>query len=209
MMTLANNVLFIFVKYPDSGKVKTRLAKSTGPERAAALYADFVEEILKKLTGARNYDISLCISDKNDLSRFQNWLGAEREYTFQNGNDLGERMANCFQEAFAKNIDSAIIIGTDSPDLPPAYIDTAFHSLSHHDMVIGPAEDGGYYLIGFRKSGFNKTIFQNIRWSTATVYADTLTRTAGANLTLFQLPQWHDIDTIEDLKKYLRKVKRS
>ena len=146
------NCIAIFIKYPEEGKVKTRLAKDIGNKKSKELYIQFVEDIIDKLKN-NSFDISIYYSPKDKENYIKNWLGNTLKYNPQNGEDLGEKMFNSFIESF-KKYENVIIIGSDSPDLPIDIINKAFKSLENKKSVIGNTRDGGYYLIGFNKNNF-------------------------------------------------------
>ena len=130
---------------------------------------------------------------------------AQYQYLPQRGEDLGARMAHCFHEAFSKGFHRVVLIGSDLPDLPAEIIDEAFTSLEKIDSVIGPAYDGGYYLIGFNKGSFTPEVFSGIEWSTETVLQKTLDILKNQKRTVHHLPRWGDIDTLEDLKQFVER----
>jgi len=117
----------------------------------------------------------------------------------QHGRDLGERMKNGFLDGFAKGYKRVVLIGSDIPDLPKNSIEEAFQSLEETDAVIGPAFDGGYYLIGFRQSAFSSQVFEEINWGTATVFDETMKKLKRLRRSVHTLPRLRDIDTVEDL----------
>jgi rSAM/selenodomain-associated transferase 1 len=133
------------------------------------------------------------------------WLGSDRTYHPQEGADLGERMERAFRAIFAATVERAVLIGSDLPDLPAGILHEAMDALKQHDAVIGPAQDGGYYLIGFRKSGFLPEIFRGIIWSRPDVFDRTRQIFRRANTMVHLLPPWQDVDTIEDLRDLMRR----
>jgi uncharacterized protein len=193
-----SSTVIIFVKAPIPGKVKTRLAASIGPDHAVNLYRCFAKDTIR--TAKKAYGCLNIFYDPPDTSTLiQQMLGDEQSYQSQFGKDLGEKMANAFCTVFAQKVDRAVLIGSDIPDLPEKILIEAVTELSHHDAVIGPSTDGGYYLIGFRSDTFFADIFNNIPWSTDTVCADTLRKLIEHGLNTLILPQWRDVDTYEDL----------
>jgi len=121
----------------------------------------------------------------------------------QIGDDLGARMENAFIRIFSEGFSSAVLIGSDLPDLPAAIIREAFDALTKSDAVIGPAADGGYYLIGFNKAVFSPRILRGIQWSTDRVFEETMKRCREGSLRTYVLPEWSDVDTIDDLRALL------
>lgn len=142
----------------------------------------------------------ICFSPGNSLEKFIGWLGDKYTYMPQQGEDLGQRMENALAQAFSQDFDRVIIMGSDSPDLSEELIHEAFSSLETHDAVIGPSVDGGYYLIGFKNDAFLPETFEGIEWSTDTVFEETLKILEAAELSVYKLLEWRDIDTLADLK---------
>ncbi len=198
------NCILFFVKYPEEGQVKTRLSAELNETIAVELYRSFVLDLLSMLEGPA-LPFRICFSPENSREKFIAWLGSKYSYMPQQGEDLGQRMKNALTQAYAQGFGRAIIIGSDSPDLPKKLIQKAFSSLEAHDAVIGPSYDGGYYLIGFRNDAFLPEAFHGIEWSTDTVFRETLEILKEAGLNVHELPEWQDIDTLADLKSMFRK----
>jgi rSAM/selenodomain-associated transferase 1 len=152
-----------------------------------------------------NFTIVICYYPKDALDKFTMWLGSHYHYLPQKGDNLGQRMKRSFIDAFANNFEQAIIIGSDSPDLPLDYINEAFSSLKTHDVVIGPCLDGGYYLIGFAQNNFLPRAFEGIQWSTETVFSETMNVLSDEGLKIHILPKWSDVDTLSDLKTLFKR----
>jgi hypothetical protein len=195
----SDGCVILFVKAPEMGQVKTRLASSLGGERVLDLYRCFVEDTLAMLVRG-GFRLFIFFAPPASRSHIAAWLGERYALIPQNGEDLGERMRNAFQKTFAMGFDAALILGSDSPDLPDRIIDEALAALEDHDAVLGPARDGGYYLIGFRKESFLPRTFQGIPWSTRDVFARTMAILKEAGLGVYILPLWQDVDSVEDLR---------
>jgi len=193
------NLIIFFVRSPIEGKVKTRLSKSIGEKTALELYKRFVCDILVSLESIK---IPFMIFFTTDFSeeRIADWLGRSNMYHPQEGNDLGDRMRNGFSTAFSGGFRNVILIGSDSPDLPPDHIIESFVSLRSNDVVIGPAKDGGYYLVGFRSDTFAPYIFEGKEWSGGREFRDTMDQLEMKGARVHVLPEWYDIDTYVDLK---------
>jgi hypothetical protein len=200
--------VLLFIKYPEAGKVKTRLASEIGDINAAELYKNFVMDILT-MFGNLEYQLRIHFSPEGTKDKFIEWLGDQYCYTPQNGRDLGESMKNGFIHAFSEGFRGAVLIGSDSPDLPAGVVDKAFLSLENHDVVIGQAFDGGYYLIGFNDSGFLPEPFYGIQWSTNTVFQRTMEILQKKGCKIYELPKWRDIDNASDLKDLIRRNKNN
>ncbi len=188
------------MKYPELGEVKTRLAESIGSDKAAQLYQSFILDLLAKLESTR-LPFAICFYPERKKELLMEWLGEGYEYIPQKGADLGERMAVAFLEAFARGHSRVILMGGDFPDLPQAFLEESLGALNTHDAVIGPAMDGGYYVIGFRHETFLGQAFEGIDWSTEGVFRQTLSILKDHRRQVYVLPVWNDIDTIEDLRQ--------
>ena len=192
--------LLFFVKYPEKGKVKSRLASVIGDKPAANLYRDFITQMLSTLKRG-DFPFYICFYPKNALKGLREWLGGQYQYIPQKGKDLGERMRNGFIGAFEIGFRRVVLIGSDIPDLPLEFVEEAFTSLKKKDAVIGPALDGGYYLIGFKDKTFSPQVFEGMAWGTETVFGETMNILKKLMQNVHTLPYRRDIDTIEDLRK--------
>lgn len=198
--------LIIFTRYPEIGKTKTRLIPAIGAEKACNLQRLMTENTLKKAKKLKeefNTEISIYFHG-GSLDLMKEWLGNDYNYYSQKGEDLGLKMYNAFENIIGKIIDKnyikAVLIGTDCPDLDENILNNAFNQLNNHDLVIGKAEDGGYYLIGLNK--LNKQLFTNINWGTDSVFATTVAIASKLNYSIYQLPVLRDLDRPEDLEYY-------
>jgi len=200
------NSLIIFLRYPEPGRVKTRLARDIGNERAARVYKKMAEMVVEN-TAPRGVSYSTIVfySPKESAPGVREWLrGSERgsvtRFLPQEGRTLGERIDSAFKTVFALGSRKAVIIGTDCPAVTNATIDTAFEALYDHDLVIGPAEDGGYYLLGLKAP--RPALFSRIEWGGERVLEETLDRAVRDGLLTAQLETLPDIDTYDDLLKH-------
>jgi len=200
--------VLVFARLPEKGCVKTRLEKRLSQDIVLKLYKAFVEDILAILEKGR-FKHTVCYWPPDSESDMKNWLGSSRDYMPQSGDDLGQRMRNAFQKVFAESTQQALLIGTDIPDLDPGIIEQAFHVLSKNDMTIGPAEDGGYYLIGFNSHTFCKDVFNGVSWGSGQVFKETMQKARQLSLRVHTLPKWLDIDTPEDLELFYRRGKEN
>ena len=206
---MKNDALIIFfVKYPEPGDVKTRIAIAMGQDKAAELYGYFVLDFLAKLESMR-FSFAICFYPEQKKELLMQWLGQGYEYIPQKGADLGERMATAFLDAFAGGHRRVILMGSDFPDLPRSFIEESLDALNTHDVVIGPATDGGYYLIGLRKETFIQEAFEGMDWSTEEVFRQTLSILKAHRRRVYVLPVWNDIDTIEDLRQLMERSEAS
>jgi rSAM/selenodomain-associated transferase 1 len=194
--------VILFVKLPGPGKVKSRLAREMDDALVRRLYECMVLDTIDMLEQA-NVPFRICFDPPDAQERVQQWLGHAYAYMPQNGEDLGERMERAFISVFSEGVEEALLIGSDIPSLNAAMINEAFQSLSFRDAVIGPANDGGYYLIGFKKSAFAPALFRSMTWSTKMVFRETVARLEKASLAVHRLPELTDIDTLRDVEAFL------
>jgi rSAM/selenodomain-associated transferase 1 len=207
-MSHHDTCLLLFVKSPIKGQVKTRLAAETDGNFEVELYKCFVEDTISHIEEI-GVQFKIYFFPDNMKPVFVKWLGGQYCYKSQTGDNLGERQSNAFRDTFNEGFSNVVIIGSDIPDLPVRYLKESFDALSTHDTVIGPANDGGYYLIGFPKEGFTPEVFENISWSTDSVFEQTINILKCCKRTFHLLPLWHDVDTISDLKTLLSKSKNT
>jgi len=205
-----NQSILLFVRYPEKGQVKTRLEAHLSQDKIRTLYQYFVEDILATLRKTV-YPVMVCCLPSEKQARIKAWLGPSLAYCSQKGVDIGERMGNAFAQAFTATtppVDRAILIGSDFPDLDPGIVHQAFDALHQNDVTLGPAIDGGYYLIGFNRHAFAKEIFDGVSWGTGQVFAETVQKVERAGLKMHVLPAWRDIDTYADLKIFYKKAEQ-
>ncbi len=187
------NVLGIFAKEPRPGAVKTRLASETSQGFAARTAEAFLLDTLHRMVSIEA-DRLLVYSPAEAHAAFTMLAGSSFRLLDQGDGNLGQRLQRFFRNQFAAGAEHIVVIGTDSPTLPPSFVSLAFQHLQTADIVLGPATDGGYYLLG---CGRLLPIFQDIDWGAPTVLRDTLARLdAGCRLVL--LPPWYDVDTLAD-----------
>ena len=197
-MNNQTEALIIFIKNAVKGKVKTRLARTVGEERALRIYLALLEHTRRVAlsTSASRY---LYYSDFIDTT--DEWSPHDFTKLVQQGPDLGTRMANAFGEVFRRpDCRRVLIIGSDCVDLNPALLHLAFEKLKKCDFVIGPAMDGGYYLLGMNQ--YHPQVFEGIQWSTDTVLPVTLDRIRSLGRTCYLLPELSDIDHEADWKAH-------
>ena len=197
-METSDDCLIIFVKWPEKGMVKTRLSVALGDDVAMELYKSFVEDIIATVVQS-GFRPLIAYYPEDAGEKIATWLGDDNDYTPQIGANLGAKMSNAFRQVFEREVSRAVLIGSDFPDLPAEIISEAFSALKIKHAVIGPAKDGGYYLIGFRLDTFSSAVFDGIPWSTAEVFERTMSIFTREGLDIHQLPIWRDIDRPEDL----------
>lgn len=192
----STELLMVFARAPEPGRAKTRLAATLGDEAAAALHGAFVLDVLDAHTRS---DRRVVLYRTGDL-RHALWSQVDPhvEQREQGEGDLGARMASAFAACLAESPGSRVIVlGTDSPALPPGRVDAAFAALIDHDAVVGPADDGGYYLLGLRRPC--PALFEGIAWGTSRVFEDTRARLLDANCRWALLDPEYDVDVEADL----------
>ncbi|HTZ19088.1 MAG TPA: TIGR04282 family arsenosugar biosynthesis glycosyltransferase [Dissulfurispiraceae bacterium] len=201
-------MVLLFVRAPQRGTVKTRLQPVIGEEGALDIYRCFILDILDTLRTA-NLTIRIFFSPTDSREEITDWLGHVFDYTPQTGESLGERMENAFVQMFSEGTEKAVLIGSDIPDLPASIFYEAFAALDANDAVIGPATDGGYYLIGFRNNTFMPEIFRGIKWSSGSVFRITMDIFEAHGCRPHVLPIWNDLDTGDDLRHFFLRNRRS
>ena len=195
---MSDRALIVFLKHPRPGGVKTRLVLALGAEVAAELYRALAESILQATVPQTGEYERLVFFDPPEASEaVRAWLPGLRLLA-QSGEDLGARMADAFDRAFRRGATRVVIVGTDAPGVSRETAIEAFQALDEADVVVGPAEDGGYYLLGLKAR--RPDLFEGVDWSTPEVLDQTRARVAAAGLTMRELRRRCDVDTLDDLR---------
>ncbi len=207
-----SNALVLFMKAPRPGTVKTRLAPRISAEAAAELYTAFIRDTLHLAQSVSGASVFVAWTPKDGLAELKTALGDPDVGWFaQQGDDLGERLSDAFAAFLREEWEKTIVLGGDSPLLPPVFVEAAFHALDRHDVVLGPAADGGYYLIGLRRSGqaadYYARLFESIRWGTGVVLEQTRSAIRACGLSCHELPTWHDVDRPDDVDRIAREIR--
>lgn len=201
---MTRETLILFTRFPLAGRAKTRLIPRLGAEGAAQLQREMTEHVLAGMwplitrRGVR-LEVRFDGGAKADMCR---WLGSGLNFTPQGDGDLGARMQRATNDAFAAGMGAVVVIGADCPELDAALVERAFDSLRTHPLVFGPATDGGYYLVGLRRS--LPVLFQGIAWSTESVRADSIARARQLGIEPCLLPELPDVDAPADLAAWER-----
>jgi uncharacterized protein len=198
---LKKNAFILFLRYPEHGAVKTRLAEKLGDDLTYELYCSFLADI-SIMTNEINAEKIIVYSGCN-VASFSDFPRVQCLH--QRGNNIGQRMHNAFADVFALGFERCVLTGSDSPDLPAKIVNDAFDKLDLADVVIGPSTDGGYYLIGCKRQSLCPSIFNGINWSTSEVFTETIKRLDKEELKYWQLQQWADIDEFDDLKNFYKR----
>lgn len=200
--------LAAMAKVPVAGEVKTRLCPPLRPEQAAELARCFLEDRVAQLGGLPASDRLVAFTPPERVAELRALLPPDVRLLPQRGADLGERMSRLLSDLLAEGYAGAIAVGTDTPTLPTAYLVEASEALRSGvaDVVLGPSEDGGYYLIGLGAPA--PELFVDMSWSTATVYAETLARAGATGRRTSILPSWFDVDRVPDLARLGRPPER-
>ncbi len=206
MRTSPQSCILFFVKNPVKGEVKSRLAAALGETIAVELYKNFILDMLTTIDSCKARCL-ICFFPEGAQKKLKHWLGRSYHYLPQEGKDLGERMKNGFLEAFLMKCKNVVLIGSDIPDLPLSPLKQAFRMLKTHDAVVGPAHDGGYYLIGFRHDTFVPEVFDRLTWGGKTVLRNTLNRLKKRGYRVHLLPARNDVDTVADVTALLQRNK--
>jgi rSAM/selenodomain-associated transferase 1 len=193
-----SNALIIFIRNPELGKVKTRLARTLGDEEALRIYHILLE---KTRLAALDVRASRWLFYSDFVDEQDHWPNPDFIKTTQAAGDLGERMEAAFRQVFEGGATKALIIGSDCPELSGTILQQAFDALELHDFVIGPVPDGGYYLLGMKQ--LQSDLFYDIAWSTETVRASTITKIEEARSTYALQPMLLDIDEAPDWQAFI------
>jgi rSAM/selenodomain-associated transferase 1 len=195
---MSKQQVIIFVKAPRPGAVKTRLAQAIGAEQACIAYQSLVRAVLGNLRACDAVELRFAPDDA--LPEIVPWLQPAWVAKPQGDGDLGGRLARAFQDAFGSGAERVVVIGSDCPEVTMEDLAAAFHALDRADVVLGPAEDGGYWLIGLKQ--FARSLFDRISWSTARVLEQTVERIREAGLRVNFLRTLHDVDTGADWDRW-------
>lgn len=190
------NLLIVFLKEPKKGTVKTRLAKQTNDGFALRFYEACLKDVWDRVKVFKPVFYSNT-----------GFLYKNLPTSVQVGKDLGAKMCHAFMQEFENEYDNIVLIGTDTPHFEHKLLHEAFQALKTKPCVIGPSCDGGYYLIGFNKNGFEKKVFSGVQWSTSKVLHETLQRIHEDKV--YFLQELNDIDTLQDMNEYYERYHKS
>jgi rSAM/selenodomain-associated transferase 1 len=194
--------ILLFIKLPQPGQVKTRLASKIGRAEAAKIYGQLVATVLQRLPKWGRLIIMFDPPDRAQEVRA--WIkelspGDDLEFVAQVSGDLGARLEHAFAYAFTTGAEKAAVVGSDCIEIGPGTFTETERALETHECAIGPTFDGGYYLLALKRPC--PSLFVNMAWSTETVFEETLARARAAGLTVHELARRYDVDTIEDWQR--------
>lgn len=190
------DAVLVFVRAPEAGRVKTRLAADVGDDAALRVYVRLAEHALTEAR-ASGAAVRVLFTPAEAGGAVRRWLGGDADYLAQAEGDLGTRMRRAFEDAFAAGFRRVVVVGSDLPDLSAGLLRRALASLEARDAVVGPARDGGYYLLGLRR--VVPEVFRGIAWSTPAVLDETVERLRRAGIEPVFLEPLSDVDRVEDL----------
>jgi rSAM/selenodomain-associated transferase 1 len=188
--------LVIMAKVPAPGRVKTRLQPVLTPEESASLAHAMLEDAIAK-SASIDAGLIVAFAPSDEQGYFRRFESYDFTLFAQFGETLGDRICSAFEFAFSEGLDSVVMIGTDSPTFPAAFLDNAFAELEKADAVLGPTEDGGYYLIGL--NSVRDVLFAGVEWSSANTFRQTDSNLKNAGLVVSHLAPWYDVDEPDDL----------
>ena len=195
---MKNGYVLIIAKYPQPGLVKTRMVPSLTDDQAAKLHRLCLQSVCERVSANKNTKPILVFTPDDQLESFQHFVSDHvDDYWPQGGGDLGERLIRAINQAFSQNAERVILLGADSPTLPIEIMHQTIEKLTHHEVVIGPCDDGGYYLLAMTRP--QPELFRDIDWGSNKVADQTKERAAHVAIDLYELASWYDIDRYDDL----------
>jgi len=205
MVVSRRDRVILFLKDFRAGRVKTRLAARLGDQGALEMYRAMVADLLSNLEPLKDIIVpyfDIC-PEQAESDPSVSALRSQGRLRVQEGRDLGDRMGNAFLEVFSTGVERAVLIGSDIPEIDDDLLEGYFKMLRTFPMVLGPAADGGYYLIGFQKQRFDPRLLSGVEWSTELVFEQTLEKARSLELPCYVGQELQDVDTIEDLESIL------
>ena len=203
-MSRDRHALVIFARVPELGRVKTRLAAGIGDAAALSAYRMLAERVFAAVRGGGAYSTTVAFTPDDGERAMREWIGPDLGLRPQGAGDLGDRMAAAIGGALDAGAERVVVIGTDCPDISAASVEEAFALLGTADVVIGPATDGGYYLIGMSRS--HSVLFERVPWSAADTLRVTLERARAHGISVALLEERADIDTADDWRAWLARA---
>ncbi|MBC8334276.1 MAG: TIGR04282 family arsenosugar biosynthesis glycosyltransferase [Anaerolineales bacterium] len=202
---MKSTALIIMAKEPKVGSTKTRLCPPLEPVEAANLYEALLLDTINLAAEIEGADLAIAVTPPEAIDYFKEIALPETILIPVACGDIGECLSRVLRDLLNKGYQRVLALNSDGPSLPPNRIRSAIKHLDHHDLVLGPAEDGGYYLIGFKK--IHADLFKDINWSTDQVLEQTLKKADQMGLSLQLLPPWYDVDTAADIERLKDELK--
>lgn len=199
--------LLIFAKYPETGRVKTRLCPPLSPEQAAAIQRSCIRLVCERAFRAWPVRPVLVISPDDSEAAFRTLVGPYIRIQPQGGGDLGDRLARAIDAAFQSGDEQVLVMGSDSPTIPAGRFDDAHNALRTHDLILGPCDDGGFYLLGLKRT--HDDLFKRVPWSTNRTCSGMTKQALACGLKVATLDPWYDIDRPDDLPRAMADVRSS
>jgi rSAM/selenodomain-associated transferase 1 len=201
-----NPILIIIAKEPQVGSTKTRLSPPLEPSQAAALFEALLEDTIDLVSSLEGIDLAVAVTPPESTGYFEEKTPEGTVLIPVTCTDIGDCLKQVFAKLFHRGYPKVLAFNSDGPSLPSEYIYQAVQLLDSQDVVFGPSDDGGYYLVGLNEP--QAQLFSDIQWSTPQVMEQSLARAEAENLRVTLLPEWYDVDTAEDLERLLREVQR-
>ena len=193
--------LIVFARALELGRVKTRLAAELGAAAALSAYRALAERVIAAVSTDVSYSVTVAFTPPESERAMREWLGEELALRPQSDGGLGTRMATAIADALSSGAERVALIGTDCPDITARIVEEAFERLAGSDVVLGPASDGGYYLIGM--SRLHSSLFEGVPWSSPDTLRVTRERARGCGLSVALLDELRDVDTVADWRAWL------
>ena len=203
---MKNPILIIIAKEPQIGTTKTRLSPPLELSQAAALFEAMLDDTIDLVSSLNGIDLAVAVTPPESVGYFERKTPPGTIFIPVTCIDIGDCLKQVFEELFSRGYPKVIAFNSDGPSLPKAYIRKAIQLLDENDVVFGPSDDGGYYLVGLNE--IQAELFNDIQWSTAQVMEQSLARAEIANLRVALLPEWYDVDTAGDLRRLLEEIRR-
>jgi rSAM/selenodomain-associated transferase 1 len=201
-----NPILIIIAKEPQIGTTKTRLCPPLNLSEAAALFEALLEDTIDLVSNLDGIDLAVAVTPPESVGYFERKTPPNTIFIPVTCIDIGDCLKQVFDELFSRGYPKVIAFNSDGPSLPKVYILQAVQLLDENDVVFGPSDDGGYYLVGLHET--HAELFNDIQWSTDQVMEQSLARAEMANLRVALLPEWYDVDIADDLERLLGEVLR-
>lgn len=203
---MKNPILIIIAKEPQVGNTKTRLSPPLKLSQAAALFEALLEDTIDLASSIEGIDLAVAVTPPESIGYFEGKTPAGTLLIPVTCENIGDCLKQVFEELFERGYPKVLAFNSDGPSLPSEYIHQALELLDGQDVVFGPSDDGGYYLVGLKK--LYPGLFDDIQWSTPKVMEQSIAKAEAENLGVALLPEWYDVDTADDLERLLREIQR-